>query len=223
MREVLSMKRFGFSTAVLVLAAVAPLAARAATIVPVSQSYSVSAMVDPSGAPGPITDTESSSTPGSLRATSFAAHPTFPGFVASATITQTSLITDSRIYITWFGTNYRYGYGDAVGSEGHVDVIFDLSVPSTFTYWDGYSGVGLFTRSLTDSSGSQVPYGQLPAGRYRLTSDVIGASGATSGPEGSINNWLDLRFTPVPEPGTALLVALGLGALAVRRERAALR
>ncbi|HVH20009.1 MAG TPA: PEP-CTERM sorting domain-containing protein [Myxococcota bacterium] len=215
------MKRFGICVAVLALAAVVPLAAAAALIVPVSQLYGVSAMVDPNGAAGPITDTKSSSTPGTLSASSYAAHPTFPGFVASATITQTSLITDSRIYITWFGTNYRYGYGDAVGSEGHVDVVFDLSVPSTFTYWDGYSGVGLFTRSLTDSSGSQVPYGQLPAGRYRLTADVIGASFATSGPEGSINNWLDLTFTPIPEPGTALLVVFGLGALAARRERPA--
>ena len=215
------MKLLSVLATALALAAVVQLAAAATPIVPVSQSYSVSAMVDPTGPPAPITDMESSSAPGRLDAGAFAAHPTFPGFTARASIEQTTLLTDSRIYITWFGTNYRYGYGDAVGSEGHVDVVFDLSVPSTFTYWDGYSGVGLFTRSLTDSSGSQVPYGQLPAGRYRLTADVIGASFATSGPEGSINNWLDLTFTPIPEPGTALLVVFGLGALAARRERPA--
>jgi hypothetical protein len=97
------------------------------------------------------------------------------------------------------------------------DVTFDLTVTSDYVLTPFFSGLSSAHEfALTDEGGDVLPLiGTLDPGRYRLRS-VVGNTETVPGTTGTpFTAIVDLVF--VPEPGSAALLAFGLGLLAARR------
>lgn len=116
------------------------------------------------------------------------------------------------------------------------DVTFDLTSPSEAFVAAAFftAGAGIFDLSLTDSNGQViatengvvVPHDDnglflLDSGRYRLAVQVDKSSIGVNSPDGGFNALAQFSATPIPEPGSAGLLALGLALLASRRPRSA--
>jgi PEP-CTERM motif len=118
--------------------------------------------------------------------------------------------------------------GDPGGGTASVqtifDVTFDLTTPITYQIvMQTSSSHGPWMWALRDSNGLALASGSgsiggangsLAAGRYSLHYQF---DGVHFGVLDSFDGFLDMRVTPIPEPGTAALLALGLGALAATR------
>jgi hypothetical protein len=238
-----------FRTAVVALAPAlalgSPLAAAAATIVPVSQTRSVSAFAQIS-APGglPVSQSFSASNfdPWNQGAFATSFHPEGPGFYVSNSVTQTSSIGDTRLQADITASFDWQGFDGTVNTHSLFDITFDLLTPASYQLGNGQVAFlispGSHVVTLRDENGvvlaqpasdmypplspdlvgwMSVASGVLAPGRYRLTAEWN--NGFASDP-GTWNASALLLLTPIPEPGTALLLALGLGALAAgRRQR----
>jgi hypothetical protein len=217
-----------------------PLAAAAALIVPVSQTRSVSASAQkPSGAP--VTSSFSAGDFGPFDQTASATATDNNGFVTS-TVRQTSSIGESSISSMLQGF-FTHQLGGAASTQSIFDVTFDLTAPASYQLGNGqvaYAfGYGTHAVTLRDANGQviaqpplgyyypfdspvlgpawvSVSSGVLAPGRYRMTAQW---DRGTPGDPGSWYAGAVLSLTAVPEPGSALLLALGLGALAARRAR----
>ncbi len=206
-----------------------PLAASAATIVPVSQTRSVSAFADGNpGAPASASFAASDFAPFNRTAvaTSYQNPSDTFGPRIEALINQTSSIEDARIRMTTNGYLFTISLGGTGSVQTVFDVTFDLTLPSTYTIPSLIvRNGGTWAWALTDSndvvlaSQSGGFAGTLAPGRYRLNAQFdksnLGSSAASG--DGGFNGFVDLRVTVIPEPGTAALLALGLGSLAARR------
>jgi hypothetical protein len=220
-----------------------PLAAGAAMIVPVSQTRTVTASARVTG--GPLVTSSFSAadfSPWDETAGAESVHPTGPGWYYRTGVSQTSTLGEDRLSAhlqVSFGTSFS-GPGGTGSAVSLFDVTFDLLESANYQLGNGLEpflfGSGLHVVRLRNESGqviaqplpgyyyppgsddllawTSVVSGVLPAGRYRLTSEW---SGYPLDP-GSLNAAAVLLFTPIPEPGSALLVALGLGALAARKK-----
>jgi len=76
--------------------------------------------------------------------------------------------------------------------------------------------------ALTDSNGlvlatQSIFGGSLAAGRYRIKAQWDKSNLGVDFADGGFGTFVEFLATPIPEPGTAALLALGLGALAARR------
>jgi hypothetical protein len=238
------MKRIGVVAAVLILCL--PLVATAALIVPVSQTRSVSASAQITGGPL-VTASFSASDFGVFdeRASATSVHPSGPGWYVSNGVRQTSTIGDDSL-----SAHLQISFGWPFGAPGGTaqtqsvfDVTFDLLEPANFRLGNGKEPNDIFSGShavtLRNELGQviaqppanyyyppgsndllawmSVASGVLAPGRYRLTAEW---NQGFPGDPGSWNAAAVLLLTPIPEPGTALLVALGLGGFAARRRSA---
>ena len=213
-------------TLALVLVAWVPLLASAATIVPVSQTRSVSAFADGNpGAPASSSFAASDFAPfnRTAAATSYQNPSDTFGPRIEALINQTSSITDTRIRLNSFsGYLFTISLGGTGSVQSVFDVIFDLTLPVTYTFLSSLTtNGGTFQRVLMDSNDVVIPgfTGTLAPGRYRIIAQFdrssLGSSAASG--DGGFNGFVDFNVTVIPEPGTAALLALGLGALAAKR------
>jgi hypothetical protein len=244
------MKQLRVTIGALVLAALVPLAAAAALIVPVSQTRSVSAFAQidaPGGLPSSSSFSAGDFGPWSSQtagATSY--HPSNPGWYVGNSVRQTSSIGEDRLSAhvsgSFGGAGGVFGpYAGDVDTQSLYDITFDVLEPVNYRLGNGREpfSFGSHVVTLRNESGQvlaqpppayyyppgsddllawmSVASGALAPGRYRLTAHWDGGFAPDPG------TWTAaavLRLTAIPEPGTALLVALGLGALAARRERA---
>lgn len=216
-----------------VLVAWLPLAASAATIEPVSQTRNVSAFAD--GTPGdPASAFFAASDFAAFNRTAEAVsqRPGFPFDQIHARIHQNSSIDDARVFFTMDGALFQSNLGGTGSVQTVFDVTFDLTLPSTYTIFTLIvRNGGDLQWTLTDSNdlvlaGYGLPgqSGTLAPGRYRINAQLDKSNLGVNGPDGSITGSLQFRVTPIPEPGTAALLALGLGALtAMRRGRGSAR
>jgi hypothetical protein len=215
--------------AVALLVAWAPLTAYATALVPVSQTRSVSASVDADpGDPSSVFEAASDFGTFFQTATAIASDPNLPGYSLQASITQNSFFEDARISVSMNGTVFAYGVGGTASVQSIFDVTFDLTVPSSAFIISGFfSNGGSYQMSLTDPDGVVLatqsgavggnPF-MLDPGRYRLSVQLDKSNPGVNGPDGSFSAFTDFSVTPIPEAGTAGLLALGLCALASRRE-----
>jgi hypothetical protein len=236
--------RFVCSVA-LVLATGVPLAAAAALIVPVSQTRSVSASAQITGGPL-VTSSFSASDFGVFDqvASANSVHPAGPGWFVATGVGQTSTIGEDRLSAHLeIGFSWPFGApGGSASTQSIFDVTFDLLESANFELGNGKDpnsfGSGSHVVTLRNESGlviaqpfagyyfphgsddllawTSVASGVLQPGRYRLTAEWN--QGFPADP-GSWDAAAVLLFTPIPEPGAALLLALGLGLLTARRVR----
>jgi hypothetical protein len=236
-----------FRAAALALALVlgSPLAAFAAMIVPVSQTRSVSASAQVSG--GPLVSNSFSASdfdPWNQFAGGTSVHPAGPGWYVSSSVSQNSTIGPDSLS-AHLQIGFGAPFGTPIGSaqtQSLFDVTFDLLESANFKLGNGKTpnsfGSGTHVVTLRNESGQviaqpganfyfpagsndltawmSVASGVLAPGRYRLTAEWN--QGVPADPD-SWNAAVVMLFTPIPEPGSALLLALGLGALAARRAR----
>ena len=236
-----------FRTAAAALALVlgSPLAASAAMIVAVSQNRSVSASAQVIG--GPLVSNSFSAGDFGVfdqSAGGISNHPAGPGWYVQSGVRQKSTIGPDSLS-AHLQVGFAAPFGTPIGSaqtQSLFDVTFDLLESANFELGNGKEpspfGSGLHVVTLRNESGqviaqpgsgyyfpqgsddllawASVVSGVLAPGRYRLTAEWN--QGVPADP-GSLNAAVVMLFTPIPEPGTALLVALGLGALAARRAR----
>jgi hypothetical protein len=231
------------SLARLTLAAVAlclPLAAAAAMIVPVSQTRTVSAFAQVGGGvPASGSFSAPDFGPWNQAAGGTAYHPAGPAYFAVSSVRQTSTIEDDRLSSgVTSEMYYAYTYDAPLTQDSLFDVTFDLLEPARFSLVNSVLldpepnllfGEQLVT--LMDENGDVVvqrnafnlPHpgfippaftGMLAAGRYRVVADWNRFFHDRSAP---MTGNFDLVFTPIPEPGTALLLAFGLATVAARR------
>jgi hypothetical protein len=221
-----------------------PLAATAALIVPVSQTRSVTAFADAD--PGdPSSSSFSAGDFGTFQksASAHSAYPSASGWYFSNGISQTSTIGEDRLTAN-LTASYDHVFANGTAyTRSLFDVTFDLLEPASYTLGNGEAASFNFgvlpphTVTLRDELGQVIaqpradyyPFGSssfvgwasvrsgvLAPGRYRMTAEWYQPS------PGDPDSWRAsalLVLTPIPEPGTALLVALGLGGLAARRTR----
>jgi len=176
-------------------------------------------------------------------------HPAGPGWYVGNSVRQTSTIGEDRLsaFVTgsFGGAGGVYGpYGGTVDTQSLYDITFDVLEPVTYQLWNGivqnsqFGGFGSHVVTLRNESGQVIaqpfavdilppgsndasawmyaPSSVLSPGRYRVTAQWDGGYAADPG---SWDAGMAMRFTAIPEPGTALLVALGLVALVARRSR----
>lgn len=235
------MNRSNLFRALAVAAALScPLAAGAALIVPVSQTRTVSASAQITG--GPLVSSSFSASDFGVfdqAAGATSVHPAGPGWYVSTGVGQTSTIGDD-----FLSAHLEIGFGWPFGAPGGTaqtqsifDVTFDLLEPANFQLGNGKDpnsfGSGTHAVTLRNELGQVIaqpfaghyfPHGSddltawfsvasgvLAPGRYRLTAEWN--QGFPADP-GTWDAAAVLLLTPIPEPGTALLLALGLGALA---------
>jgi hypothetical protein len=233
------------AAAALALVLGSPLAAFAAMIVPVSQTRSVTASAQVSG--GPLSSSSFSASDFGLfdqTASAESVHPSGPGWRVGTSVSQLSTIGADRL-TAHLEIGYGAPFGTPVGSaltQSLFDVTFDLLESANYQLGNGKDpnsfGSGSHVVTLRNESGqviaqpgaghyfphgsddllawTSVASGVLAPGRYRLTAEWN--QGVPADPD-SWDAAVVMLFTPIPEPGSALLVALGLGALAARRAR----
>jgi hypothetical protein len=210
--------------------------------VPVSQTRSVSASAHVTGG-DPSSQAFSASGFGAFdqTASAFSSNPSQGQLTGtSATIRQQSVIEDTLLLADLNGHMlYTLSVGPT-STQSVFDVTFDLTAPASYFLTNGQESSPWGTHAVTLYDASDLVLASLPSGgyfppgypeiapgvagvlapgRYRMkaqfdrdrASDFIG--------EGRIRAAASLRFTPIPEPGSALLLALGLGALGARRPR----
>ena len=233
---------------ILVVAAAAlclPLAAGATMIVPVSQTRSVSASAQVSG--GPLVSSSFSASDFGVFdqvAGATSVHPAGPGWYVSTGVGQTSTIGEDRLTAHLeIGFEWPFGSpGETAQTQSLFDVTFDLLGPASYELGNGKDpnsfGSGTHVVTLRNESGQVIaqpfaghyfPHGSddllgwfsvasgvLAPGRYRMTAEWNQGFPPDSG---SWDAAAVLLLTPIPEPGTALLLGLGLGALGARRAR----
>lgn len=243
------MKRSSVYRALLavLVAAGAPFAAAATLIVPVSQTRTVSASAQTSG--GVLSSSSfSASDFGSFDQSAGAQsyHPVYTTAFVSSGVRQISTIQDARLTSEVRASKSFYSFGSfivggALGQDSVYDVTFDLLEPARYSLLNGIFREPfenpVHTVKLLDANGQVIAQpaaatvptpgsfpigippttGVLPAGRYRLIADWDWDF--FFGDPVELRGYLDLSFTPIPEPGSALLLALGLGALAAGRAR----
>lgn len=178
-------------------------------------------------------------------------HPAGPGWYVGNSVRQTSTIGEDRLVAhvagSFGGAGGVFGpYGGTVDTQSIYDITFDVLEPVTYQLGNGLVetafGLGSHVVTLRNESGQVLAQpsadyyvvgsdsptnsflskasGALEPGRYRLTAHWDGGFAFDAG---SWNAGMAMRFTAVPEPGTASLLALGLVALAARREPAPVR
>ena len=230
------------AVALVVAVASLPPAAGAALIEVVSVTRSVTASADHSG-PGsggaPNSNTATSSSPaGTIQASAHSSNPSFPQHFTSASNRQTSTILANEIQAGGsgdaFATEFMFGFG-GYAMEFSYDITFQVTEPTRFDFF-GYANFGYFPSFVSatlwnaddvvvfdesrTNAGSAVlsETGLVDAGQHRLLITLL-RSGSTVEEPGFTGYQMSssLRFTAIPEPGTAALVALGLCALARRR------
>ena len=231
--------------------ATAPLAAAASLIVPVSQTRSVSQVVQydnglRTGVPASSTQSADDFAPFNKTASAISFDPLNSGSYVQGQVGQVSSIGDHTLVSESSGYMIRSFTGVGTGSQQSVfDVTFDLTDEANYRVANGAgldsSYLGTQVVTLWDANGNLISKptaqvypagypddlsmggvgGVLQPGRYRLRAEWNRTAVADQfeWPPG-FHVAAYLTFTPIPEPGTSLLVALGLGGLAARRQRA---
>jgi hypothetical protein len=231
------------SVFVLVLAALAPISAAAALIVPVSQTRSVSQFIQHTGGvPASSFHSAPDFAPFDRSAGARSSSPQNSSWEVRGNVRQSSSIADDHLLAELSGSMTRSNFIGASGTgsqQSIFDVAFDLTTASSYRLLNGVDYditapfgshvVTLFDandnviRQLPtgpfpiDTSPGRPPTGVLEAGRYRLRAEWNRLAIADPTEFPGFRAAAYLGFTPIPEPGTALLVALGLGALGVKR------
>ena len=141
------------------------------------------------------------------------AYPTFMNsgalisFIPQVDITLTAQVNSYRTgeyYQRWFSGEEDWGSYEL---DDQVDI-----------YFYGVQGHFILTGHSSDSI--DLPAGELISMRIYASTIGIGYNGSPEGTfDGYSQTYLDIMFTPVPEPATLLL--LGLGGFALRRKRRA--
>ena len=151
----------------------------------------------------------------------------------TSTATQRSVITPTRISASGRLDSEAVPGGVIIGSEAQsgVNVTFDLTVPHRYSFHaavqrdvfdpQGFSEFAIAVAGIALTGvGELNRVGILPVGRHEFLVEALTFAEAT--PEGGVSRRAatyeaDLHLTPVPEPGTMVLV--GAGSLFVARWR----